>query len=100
MDRGQDGAVRLERELRADPRRDAAGRRGSRRLREGPDQGRAQRRPRRRAAPRAGAPDGEQPPEEGRRLYQHYGRSDYDEWGGDAAGTGAGTTDTVGRDTS
>jgi uncharacterized protein (TIGR02271 family) len=61
-------------------------------------------------------PDGELSPEEERRLYQHYGRSDYDAWGGDAedrteatygrdsdagtTGTGTGMTDTVGRDTS
>jgi uncharacterized protein (TIGR02271 family) len=29
-------------------------------------------------------PDGELSPEEERRLYQHYGRSDYDEWTGDS----------------
>src|SRR3954469_6586378 len=29
-------------------------------------------------------PDGERAPEEERRLYQHYGRSDYDEWTGDS----------------
>jgi uncharacterized protein (TIGR02271 family) len=59
-------------------------------------------------------PDGELSPEEERRLYQHYGRSDYDEWGEDSADrteatygrdaasdrTGTGTTDTVGHDTS
>jgi uncharacterized protein (TIGR02271 family) len=58
-------------------------------------------------------PDGELSPEEERRLYQHYGRSDYDEWGEDsedrtearygrdtAAGTSAGeTTGITGRDT-
>ena len=71
-------------------------------------------------------PDGELSPEEERRLYQHYGRSDYDEWGDDSedrtealygrdadldtTGTGTtgigtgttdtGTSDTVGHDTS
>jgi len=57
-------------------------------------------------------PDGELSPEEERRLYQHYGRSDYDEWGDDsedrtearygrdtAADTSAGDTSrTTGRD--
>jgi uncharacterized protein (TIGR02271 family) len=38
-------------------------------------------------------PDGELSPEEERRLYQHYGRSDYDDWTGDAD-----ADDTVGRD--
>src|SRR3954467_7891815 len=59
-------------------------------------------------------PDGELSPEEERRLYQHYGRSDYDEWTPDsedrtAAGYGRDDRDfdgdgdvdgTVGRDTS
>jgi uncharacterized protein (TIGR02271 family) len=58
-------------------------------------------------------PDGELSPEEERRLYQHYGRSDYDDWGFDAEDrtdathgrdtgfdTPAGDTGTVGRDTS
>jgi uncharacterized protein (TIGR02271 family) len=62
-------------------------------------------------------PDGELSPEEERRLYQHYGRSDYDEWGDDSEdrthalygrddstydrGTTAGDGDrTVGHDTS
>jgi uncharacterized protein (TIGR02271 family) len=59
-------------------------------------------------------PDGELSPEEERRLYQHYGRSDYDEWGehtedrtesrygvDTATGTAAGdATGTVGHDTS
>jgi len=69
-------------------------------------------------------PDGELSPEEERRLYQHYGRSDYDEWGDHSEdrtealygrdadlgttgttgtadiGTGTGTAGTVGHDTS
>jgi uncharacterized protein (TIGR02271 family) len=59
-------------------------------------------------------PDGELSPDEERRLYQHYGRSDYDEWGEGsedrteapydrdaAAGTSAGDTrGTADRDTS
>jgi uncharacterized protein (TIGR02271 family) len=58
-------------------------------------------------------PDGELSPEEERRLYQHYGRSDYDEWGEDsedrtesrydrdtAVGASAGdTTRATGRET-
>jgi uncharacterized protein (TIGR02271 family) len=58
-------------------------------------------------------PDGELSPEEERRLYQHYGRADYDEWGDDSEDrtealygrdadrgtTGTGTGDTLGRDT-
>jgi uncharacterized protein (TIGR02271 family) len=54
-------------------------------------------------APNVG-PDGELSPEEERRLYQHYGRSDYDDWGPDAEDRTAATygrdTGTVGRDTS
>ena len=58
-------------------------------------------------------PDGELSPEEERRLYQHYGRSDYDDWGPDSEdrtdatygrdtgfSTAAGDAGTVGRDTS
>jgi uncharacterized protein (TIGR02271 family) len=59
-------------------------------------------------------PDGELSPEEERRLYQHYGRSDYDEWGDDSEDrtaavygrdsaddrTAGDATGTVGRDTS
>jgi uncharacterized protein (TIGR02271 family) len=53
-------------------------------------------------------PDGELSPEEERRLYQHYGRGDYDEWTGDSedrteATYGRDDRDddgTVGRDTS
>src|SRR5512133_2801066 len=58
-------------------------------------------------------PDGELSPEEERRLYQHYGRSDYDEWTPDAEDRTAATygrddrdfdrdddAGTVGRDTS
>jgi uncharacterized protein (TIGR02271 family) len=41
-------------------------------------------------------PDGELSPEEERRLYQHYGRSDYDEWGDDSDDR---TEATYGRDT-
>jgi uncharacterized protein (TIGR02271 family) len=41
-------------------------------------------------------PDGELSPEEERRLYQHYGRGDYDEWGHDAEDR---TEATYGRDT-
>ena len=40
-------------------------------------------------------PDGELSPEEERRLYQHYGRSDYDEWGTDSEDR---TEATYGRD--
>src|SRR3954449_5876793 len=40
-------------------------------------------------------PDGELSPEEERRLYQHYGRSDYDEWTGDSEDR---TEATYGRD--
>ncbi len=42
-------------------------------------------------------PDGELSPEEERRLYQHYGRGDYDEWTADSEDR---TEATVGRDTS
>src|SRR4051812_49574387 len=42
------------------------------------------------------AADGELSPEEERRLYQHYGRSDYDEWTGDSEDR---TEATFGRDT-
>jgi uncharacterized protein (TIGR02271 family) len=61
-------------------------------------------------------PDGELSPEEERRLYQHYGRSDYDQWSDDSEDRTAGTfgddsrdrdfdgdrddAGTVGRDTS
>jgi uncharacterized protein (TIGR02271 family) len=41
-------------------------------------------------------PDGELSPEEERRLYQHYGRSDYDEWTTDSQDR---TESTLGRDT-
>jgi uncharacterized protein (TIGR02271 family) len=41
-------------------------------------------------------PDGELSPEEERRLYQHYGRSDYDEWTADSEDR---TEATYGRDT-
>jgi uncharacterized protein (TIGR02271 family) len=41
-------------------------------------------------------PDGELSPEEERRLYQHYGRSDYDDWTPDAEDR---TEATLGRDT-
>jgi uncharacterized protein (TIGR02271 family) len=41
-------------------------------------------------------PDGELSPEEERRLYQHYGRSDYEEWGEDSEDR---TDATFGRDT-
>ena len=41
-------------------------------------------------------PDGELSPEEERRLYQHYGRSDYDDWGPDSEDR---TDATHGRDT-
>src|SRR3954451_11018171 len=40
-------------------------------------------------------PDGELSPEEERRLYKHYGRSDYDEWTGDSEDR---TEATYGRD--
>src|SRR3954471_24352665 len=40
-------------------------------------------------------PDGELSPEEERRLYQHYGRSDYDEWTTDSEDR---TAATYGRD--
>ena len=42
-------------------------------------------------------PDGELSPEEERRLYQHYGRSDYEEWTSDSEDR---TEATFGRDTS
>jgi uncharacterized protein (TIGR02271 family) len=54
-------------------------------------------------------PDGELSPEEERRLYQHYGRGDYDEWTSDSEDRTVGRDDrdfdgdaagTVGRDTS
>ena len=41
-------------------------------------------------------PDGELSPEEERRLYQHYGRSDYDQWTGDSEDR---TEGFLGRDT-
>jgi uncharacterized protein (TIGR02271 family) len=41
-------------------------------------------------------PDGQLSPEEERRLYQHYGRSDYDDWGPDSEDR---TDATYGRDT-
>jgi uncharacterized protein (TIGR02271 family) len=41
-------------------------------------------------------PDGELSPEEERRLYQHYGRGDYDEWGDDSEDR---TEATYGRET-
>jgi uncharacterized protein (TIGR02271 family) len=41
-------------------------------------------------------PDGELSPDEERRLYQHYGRSDYEEWGEDSEDR---TEATFGRDT-
>src|SRR3954471_16499059 len=42
-------------------------------------------------------PDGELSPEEERRLYDHYGRSDYDQWTADSEDR---TEATLGRDTS
>jgi uncharacterized protein (TIGR02271 family) len=45
-------------------------------------------------------PDGELSPEEERRLYQHYGRSDYDEWDVDAEDRTEGTSGRDSRDSS
>ena len=82
--RGQDGAVRLEVDLRPDGGRERRRRRRAGRAREVPVKD----------APNID-PDGELSTDEERRLYEHYGRGDYDDWGPDSEDrTGAVRSDT------